>query len=155
MLLSAEGKLWKQTLYASIVRQTLQEYASSAWVCQNKELAGGKRMGQNDLECFMAETKRIKKATTTKQCRWGSWRLRLRLGKMETETSLSNMRPPQSRFNLFRKLATKSSKKGASLAQCKNTKQKTTACLAKENSTPHHERSILQKRKKTSRHIIH
>ena len=68
---------WKQTLCAGIVRQTRQGKLS-AWVGQrieNKELAGGRRMGQNDSQCFMAETKRSKKATTTMQCRrWESSR---------------------------------------------------------------------------------
>ena len=55
---------WKQTLCASIVRHTWQGKLS-AWVGQRiekKELAGGRRIGQNDLQHFMAKTMRSKKA---------------------------------------------------------------------------------------------
>ena len=59
MLLSAEGKL--KTNPVCRHGEAGRQGKPSAWVGQrieNKELAGGRRMGQYDSQCSMAETKR-------------------------------------------------------------------------------------------------
>ena len=55
--------------YISMVQSKVLKISELSQRIENKELAGGRRMGQNDSQHFMAETKRSKKATTTMQCR--------------------------------------------------------------------------------------
>ena len=53
------------------------------------------------------------------------------LGQWRQSHHLSSTRPSQSRFNSFKKLATNNRKNGASLAQCKNTRQPDYTMLGK------------------------